>query len=149
MKIKAAFVFIVIVAGIVSFLGFEEIKSLKKEISNAKLSIASQKKTISILNRLVDNLAENYAYKDHVHEGYVGEDHSHLSYASKIHSHNYANPFHGHSGYADEDEFSSLRSKVRFLEDGIDSHNHYEISELEDDLEDLEDSMSHHKIWDH
>jgi hypothetical protein len=126
MNIKAAFIFFAIVIGVGGFLGYKEIESLKEELKSAKSTNHNQKLVMERLQDYVQRLTQYFADKNHEHTNFAEENHSHYDYSETDHKHKYAEIYHSHGRYADEDDFEMLQINFRALESSFDLHQYSE-----------------------
>ena len=126
MNIKAAFIFFALVIGVGGLLGFQQIQTLKEELASAQLTNERQSKSVERLQIYVQKLAQYFADKNHQHTDYAEEDHSHYDYSETDHKHKYAEIYHSHGRYADEDDFEMLQINFRALESSFNLHQYSE-----------------------
>lgn len=124
MNIKAAFIFFAIVIGVGGFLGYKEIESLKEELKSAKSTNHNQSLVIERLQTYVHRLGQYFTDKNHQHSEYADDSHSHYDYSETDHKHKYAEIYHSHGRYADEDDFEMLQIDFRALKSSFDLHQY-------------------------
>ena len=124
MTIKAIFIFLTLVIGLLGFSGFKQIKTLKEELAASQLTNETQSKSIERLQVYVQNLSQYFTNKNHQHTDYAEENHSHYDYSQDGHKHDYADEYHSHSRYADKEEFEMLRNNFRTLESSFNLHQY-------------------------
>ena len=122
MTIKAIFIFLTLVIGLLGFLGFKRIKTLKEELAASQLTNETQSKSIERLQVYVQNLSQYFTNKNHQHTDYAKENHSHFDYSQDGHKHDYADEYHTHGRYADEDDFEMLQNDFRALQSSFNLH---------------------------
>lgn len=122
MKIKAAFIFFALVIGVGGLLAFQQIQTLKEELASAQSTNERQSKSIERLQIYVQKVARYFADEDHQHTDYAEDSHSHLDYSETEHKHKYAEIYHSHGRYANEDDFEMLQNNFRVLESSFNLH---------------------------